>query len=139
MNFYKAIAKKDFEYIANLYNPNNNQYLAVKKVSAQAIEHSPANHHQYIISHEDRMIGFFAIVQNRKDGTKGHFVMIIDQPHQAQGYGQKTIDIIIQEAKALGIKELSLGVFSKHSHAQYLYAKFGFKESHEILYMTKNI
>jgi len=49
----------------------------------------------------------------------------IDQKYRGQGYGKKTLLLLEEHARSLGIKKLSLHVFGHNENAYVLYQKMG--------------
>lgn len=134
MNYYKAQLNKDFEYIAGLFSPINNEFMVGKEKTADDIKNNGKVN--YILETEDKKIGWFNLKQIKDIVIFG---MIIDKPFQNKGYGQLTLEIIEKEAKNLGAKKVKLNVFEDNTIARRIYQKAGFKEIRKEVVMEKDL
>lgn len=131
---------EDYKYLSGLYNKDNTRFLLFKKVSIKQIkklEENP-NRFSYILLVNNKPIGTFNL---RKWSLKNEFIfgMIIDKPHQGNGYGQQALKLIQREAKRLGCKKLKLEVDERNMPAQWIYKKAGFKETRTLVNMEKEL
>lgn len=142
MNYYQATKKIDFEYVASLFNSDNNQYLIKKEMDGAQIMQSHLKSNKiktFILTLENNTkIGWFTITKS-KNKISGDFGMIIDKPYQNQSYGQKTMKIIEEEAKNMDIKKLKLEVFIENQAGIKTYQKAGFQENARLIKMSKDI
>jgi len=135
-----AKTDSDFEFIASLFNPKNNQFMITKKTTARRVRQTsklPGRNH-YILAADNKKIGWFNI-RKSVDSKDGMFGMIIDKPHQGKGYGRQAMKLIEKEAKRSGIKRLKLEVFVENTRAIKLYKKAGFKVTGRLMAMEKKI
>jgi GNAT superfamily N-acetyltransferase len=131
MNYYKATSTEDFNYIIELFNPDNTEFMLVKTIELKTLKKEGSYH--YILIDKDKKIGWFFIK------PIGEFVVIIDKPYQGQGRGKEAMLIIEKESKKLGFDELVLGVHANNKRAVKLYENRGFEVFQTYLKMKKNI
>lgn len=89
----------------------------------------------FIYSENDEFIGEGSLVFNHKDSDytipyQRVYLsrMIVKEKHRNRGIGGIMLDYLIEKAKSLGYKELSLGVDTDNLNARHLYEKKGFTE-----------
>ena len=70
---------------------------------------------------------------HRSDAATGDVTKMRVHPHcQGFGFGQKLMDVLLDEAARLGLKKLTLDCTTVQTRAQELYKKNGFKEVKKI-------
>jgi RimJ/RimL family protein N-acetyltransferase len=138
MKIRPAKTNVDFAYVASLFNPKNNQYIWPKsQTTKQVKQNCSENKRYYILLVKDKPVGWFNIrLSDSKEATIG---IIIDHPHQDQGFGKQAMALIRREAKKLGMKRLRLEVFLDNKPAINLYKKTGFKITANVVTMERKI
>lgn len=149
MNYYQITTKQDFQFVSSLFKSKNTKFFETKKINIKQLKELTElpGRNDYILRinnkktnfvNKFKQIGWFNIRQsiNKKDGIFG---IIIDRKFQNKGYGKQAINLIIKEAKKLGIKKLKLNVFEHNFKAIHLYKKTGFKLIRKEIIMHKNI
>ena len=138
MKIRQAKTNVDFAYVASLFNPKNNQYIWPKSQTAKQVKQNCSNNKRYyILLANGKPVGWFNIrLSDSKEATIG---IIIDYPHQGQGFGKQAVVLIKKEAKKLGMKRLRLEVFLDNKPAINLYKKTGFKITAKVLVMERKI
>ncbi len=146
MEYSLAQTKKDFEFIASLFNSQNNAFLIKKNITGQEVMQKHKNNKlikTFILKNsKNQMMGWFTITKFKKLNNEASIGMIIDYPYQNKGYGQKTINLIELESKKMGINKLILEVFTDNQRAIHIYRKSGFENENKknndlILKMSK--
>lgn len=134
MQIRQAKTKKDFTYVASLFNSKNNRYIWPKTQTPKQVEQNCSHiRRYYLLLIDKKPVGWFNIrLADTKEATIG---MIIDKPHQGKGFGKQAMVLIKKEAKTLGMKKLRLEVFVDNKPAVNLYKKSGFKTTAKVLVM----
>ncbi len=140
MNYYQAKTEEDFKFIASLFSPDHTEYMLNKKVDYKHLMKSDqsAYIHHFIATVDGKKTAWFNLVQS-DDLSRVNFGMIVYKDYQGNGYGQKIIQAIEDEAKKLGAKKIRLGVFQDNNPAVHIYQKAGFKETGRLINMEKEI
>ncbi len=140
MHYHVAKTKKDFEYIASLFNPNNVTYFPTKKINVKTVEKLSKirNRRDFIVTEGDDFIGWFNIRQS-VDKKEGLFGIIVDKPYQGQGYGNAIMKMIEKEGRRLNIKNMKVQTYPENKRARQLYKKFGYKIEYKLLCLTKKL
>jgi len=79
---------------------------------------------------DDKVVGTCALTKHR-DGTLELAKMAVTKKYQGRGIGAKLMQAIINRAREMDAKALYLQTSTKLKAANYLYQKFGFKNTKE--------
>jgi diamine N-acetyltransferase len=81
------------------------------------------------VSAGDELVGFAMVYRDRTASTFYVWRFMIDARHQGRGYGRRAMQLLIEEAKKDGAKEVTLSVVPGERSAREFYARLGFVET----------
>ncbi len=78
---------------------------------------------------EGRVVGLCEL--ERRSGVRSHTAtvgIIIKRPYRDLGLGTRMLRTMIDQARSMGLKVLTLGMFATNARARHVYEKVGFRE-----------
>jgi ribosomal protein S18 acetylase RimI-like enzyme len=88
--------------------------------------HTPGHHLWHVARSEAEVVGTLWVYVDRERGSAFIYSIAIDEQHRGQGLGRRTLELLEEEAKALGVKRISLNVFADNPVARRLYESQGY-------------
>lgn len=134
----------DKKYLSTLLgwysNPNNRKYMLTQSTTEENALKMIRNEEDrkcYCIKLNDLPIGYI-VLMNIKSKT-GRIVIMIDEPFTHKGYGFKSLKLLEEEARKLGVEKIILEVRTDNTPAILLYKKLGFISKYTETVMEKDI
>lgn len=123
-----AIQNYADELVKSGIYPKENSLAQAQKVYSQLLPDGLNTKDQYlfhVINETDAIIGM--IWFGKKPNAQGFiYDFMIDEHFRNQGFGTKTLELIEEKAKLMGINKLNLHVFGHNFNAISLYKKMGY-------------
>ena len=80
----------------------------------------------------DELVGFAMVYRDPAAGTFYVWRFMIDARHQGRGYGRRAMELLLDEARADGAREITLSVVPGEHSALDFYRRLGFEETGKI-------
>ena len=80
----------------------------------------------------DDLVGFAMVYRDPIAGIFYIWRFMIDARHQGQGYGRRAMELLLDEARADGAREITLSVVPGERSALDFYRRLGFEETGKI-------
>ena len=116
---------------------------ALSRAQAQIKELLPegaatAGHHLFAVCEQGEQIGGLWFGVRERGGQPAAFIYDIQifEEFRRRGYGAQTLAALEEEARELGLSEISLHVFGGNQAARHLYAKQGYAEVDVVMSKT---
>ncbi len=89
------------------------------------------NHHLFTVYDGETAVGLIWLRANLDRPLKSGFIfqLWVDEKFRGKGYGRKTMQLIEEKARELGLQKLALHVFAYNSVARSLYESLGYEST----------
>jgi diamine N-acetyltransferase len=77
----------------------------------------------------DELVGFAMVYRDPAASTFYIWRFMVDARHQGKGYGRRAMELLLEEARRDGARDVSLSVVPQEGSARDFYAGLGFEET----------
>ena len=115
----------DWEFVADLARQVFSAYGEYDRILPLCLD--DAQFHTLVIERNDRPIGFCML--SAGDGIGEVVAVAVDPLWQGRGAGKQLMNAIVEDARRIGIRVLSLRTATRNRTAQELFRKIGFEKT----------
>lgn len=129
MNSVRKLKTSELPVLTELFNYKDVDGMISE--NARNIENGTVD--IFALFHDDKLIGELHVKYDSEDkvfaekGKRAYlFAFRIHKDYQGRGFGKMLLETVLDELKAKGYSEVTVGVEGENARARYIYEKYGF-------------
>jgi diamine N-acetyltransferase len=119
--------------LALAVSPEQTEYVASNARSIAEAHFNPRAWFRAVFTDDDP-VGFVMVARDPAARSFYIWRFMIDARQQGRGYGRRALELLLDEARAAGVDEVTLSVAPGEHSAVGFYTRFGFQETGEVVH-----